>query len=473
MDIDVGKIEHIRIWHDNSGAGPGWFLDSVLIRKKYSRSRVIADTFVERLEQLGHVYRHRAQDQIKKAMAKSSAKDDQSHASDRLNPKSKYYDEDERNQRLGSSQSILRSPAGRDKASAQKSVRWDQQSVDSSNNVSLDRAQRMSPPQKRPKDEPLTVESGHFDHHVYWISSHIYADNKWQIKSVEEKDKVLLDSSTRSSLLVDRAAANNKAKVSADEKDDDVYEFEANRWLAKDEGDKKIEVVLKPKSTRLSSATTNEVKPKTSDVKKKPPVPSSMENFPNARFDRSDELQGKRMSPLDLGRSDRSPKGLERLDRSPREMTHSSPHISGRPKHLEELAMDRYSKSASSPHLKQSPSRPMVHESEFPPTNPDERPHLSRTVAASFVDRPHAQSPRTRVEFASPLTSHRETSNKMSSEQSLRPKSALRSTAMDSPSQRAKLSQFALLSHLSLVHFWCLLGQIYTSAYGVMPTDDF
>jgi hypothetical protein len=35
MDIDVGKIDRIKIWHDNSKIGSAWFLDTVIIRKKH------------------------------------------------------------------------------------------------------------------------------------------------------------------------------------------------------------------------------------------------------------------------------------------------------------------------------------------------------------------------------------------------------------------------------------------------------
>ena len=562
MDIDVGKIEQTKIWHDNSGAGPGWFLDSVLIRKKYSRSRLIADTFVQRLEQFSQIYYRQARDQLKKAVEKSqkppTTKDNQSHSSTELNPRRKHYDEDEPNQRLGSSQSILRSPAGRDRGNTQKTVRWNQESFDSSNNVSSDRAQRMSPSQKRAKDELSNVESGHFDHQAYWISSHTFVDNKWQIKSIEEKSKLPLDSSMRSQLLSDRTAANSKSKVSSDEKDDDVYEFEANRWLAKDEGDKTIEAILKPKSSRLSSATTEETKQKTADVKKKPlPPASSSDDYPRARFDRSDDHQVKRASPRDLGRFDSSPRVLEPLDRSPREMTRSSPHVSGTLKRMEDPLLDKhsrspremtrssphvsgtpkrmedplldkhsrspremtrssphvsgtpkrmedplldkhsrspremthssphvfgttkrmedplldkhsrsphvsgtpkrrddpllgkYSLSASSPYLKQQPSDSMLFDRDSSARNPSERPNPSRTTVAPPVHNPRSQSPRNELEFASPLSIHRDASSRMSSEPSLRPKSALRSTPLDSPSQRTKPSQFALRPVLS------------------------
>lgn len=31
--VDLKKLEKIRIGHDNSGTGPGWFLDKVIIQK--------------------------------------------------------------------------------------------------------------------------------------------------------------------------------------------------------------------------------------------------------------------------------------------------------------------------------------------------------------------------------------------------------------------------------------------------------
>jgi hypothetical protein len=30
LDVNVGKLKAVRIWHDNSGAAPGWMLDTVI-----------------------------------------------------------------------------------------------------------------------------------------------------------------------------------------------------------------------------------------------------------------------------------------------------------------------------------------------------------------------------------------------------------------------------------------------------------
>ena len=34
--VDLGSLEKVRIGHDNSGAGPGWFLDKIVVEDPHS-----------------------------------------------------------------------------------------------------------------------------------------------------------------------------------------------------------------------------------------------------------------------------------------------------------------------------------------------------------------------------------------------------------------------------------------------------
>ncbi len=38
---DIGEIERVRVRHDNSGEGPGWFLDRVIIHNERTDSEVV------------------------------------------------------------------------------------------------------------------------------------------------------------------------------------------------------------------------------------------------------------------------------------------------------------------------------------------------------------------------------------------------------------------------------------------------
>lgn len=180
-------------------------------------------------------------------------------------------------ERMSSSRSILRSPIGSERSSAQKRVSWDTR-------------KREGSPNSRGKNDPIAVQSGHFEHYTKWISSHSFDKNRWQIKSIEDKERGLVEASVRTSLLSDRSSgSSSKVKVSGDDRDDDTYEFEANRWLADSEGDKKLEVTLQPKSNRLSSATTNEQRP---DPRKKSATKSDLR--PVERSPHSYDERGKR-----------------------------------------------------------------------------------------------------------------------------------------------------------------------------------
>jgi len=33
---DVGTLTSLDVWHDNSGSGPGWYLDEITLNEKYS-----------------------------------------------------------------------------------------------------------------------------------------------------------------------------------------------------------------------------------------------------------------------------------------------------------------------------------------------------------------------------------------------------------------------------------------------------
>jgi hypothetical protein len=213
------------------------------------------------------------------------------------------------NDRLGSSRGILRSPTMYDKVSLQKKVRWDEQSIGSQDDfVSLD-SQRTKSLQILDEEKGKKHES--FHHEIYWISSHNYINNKWKIKSIEEINSFDFDQSIRSLLLSDRSTINNKIKTSIQEDDDEIYEFQANRWLSKDKEDGKLEVYLTPKLIHKSAITTD---------KKKHPIPTNIhtDDQRHKYDDQEKDLQElKRSSPHDLGPMERSPRGLTSHNKDP------------------------------------------------------------------------------------------------------------------------------------------------------------
>lgn len=228
MDYDVGEIEQIKIWHDNSGVGAAWYLESVVIRKLHSTNRTVTNVYTQRLDQISQVLYKQAREQIRKQFSSS---------------KSKESDE------LGSNRSILRSLMLSDKMNSQKKVRWDEQSLGSQDDPIRINTKQMRDKQNKLLEKSFQIDSGHFDHRAYWISSHVYENNKWKIDSIEEQNRFNLDESVRSTLLSDRLTSNKKLQMASNERDDEVYEFDANRWLEKD----KLEVYLIPKNKRVTT----------------------------------------------------------------------------------------------------------------------------------------------------------------------------------------------------------------------------
>ena len=47
--LKLGRLERLRIGHDNSGFGPGWFLDKV------SAEHILSNCFIYHLVQFGSV----------------------------------------------------------------------------------------------------------------------------------------------------------------------------------------------------------------------------------------------------------------------------------------------------------------------------------------------------------------------------------------------------------------------------------
>ena len=431
MDIDVGEINRIKIWHDNSGAGPGWFLETVVIRKKHSTFRPVTTLFIQRLEQASQVLYNRAREQLQKLSQKPAAS---SKENDRQSLSSKTYDD------LGSNRSILRGSTMSDKTNT-KSVRWNERGGGSQEDISYD-ARRMKTLEK--------IESGHFEHHAHWISSHDYVNKKWQIQSIEEQNSLNFDQSTRSQLLEDRNVSNTKIKSTVSDRDDDVYEFGANRWLAKDEGDRKIEVYLTPKSTKLSTETSNEAKSKASADRTMDPKRKSTASS-DSRYGKYDSEHADRASKFELGPLEKSPRSsTPLLDRSPHDT--SKTHFDDpRSSHRSQGSLLNSSKRQDSSSIDKDHRPSSRISNDVRPPSASQRdllsrisrepPYHSRSIAASAIDSGSSTATNSRLkstrfddEPTSPLTSHRDYTLKTPAEPATRLKSTRFDNEMTSPS---------------------------------------
>ena len=450
MDMDVGKVDQIKIWHDNSGVGPGWFLDSVVIRKKHSTCRPVTTIFIQRLHEASQALYRRAREQLQKLNQKRALS---SKEGDRDSISSKNNDE------LASNRSILRGSVIGERTNSQKSVRWDERGGGSQENLSNDpRRMKMLDEKRRKADSSADpIESGHFEHNAHWISSHNYINKKWEIQSIEEQNPLNLDQPTRSLLLEDRNASNTKIKSTINEREDDVYEFEANRWLSKDEGDKKTEVYLTPKSTKLSSETTNETKSKSSSDKT---IDSQRKTISSSdpRYGKYDGEMPDRTSRFDVGSSERSPRGLTPLDRSPRDIPKTNLDDS--------RASQRSQGSLVNTSKRQDPAsndkdyRPSSSQRDLLAKIAREQPYHPRSAAASAIDSGSSTAASSRFkatrfdnDLTSPLTSDRDYTRKIPPEPATKPKSAARSVP-ELPLYRTTRSKCnTLFNHLSFHAF--------------------
>ncbi|UJR15205.1 hypothetical protein I4U23_002164 [Adineta vaga] len=395
MDIDVGDINRIKIWHDNTKPGAGWFLDTVIIRKKHSTCRPISNSFIQRVTQISKVLYREAREQMKKNynVRSSSLKENDPRSSDR-------------------------------KSTSLKRVTFDKDSIGSQDerfdyDTQRQKNKQTSIDSKRHKDQ-LSNESisGHFDHRATWISSHTFTNNRWQIKSIEEQKSFNIDQSVRSSLLSDRLAIDSKIKTSTHDRDDDVYEFTANRWLAKDEHDGKLEVSLSPKAKQLSTDTKNESKSTTdttTDLNKHKLRPTSS-------------------SSVDIPNDDQNTK-------------RSSQRSSGALSQLKESFLDKYqrplspSQTTKSPRDKTERTVPSASEKDLPAKSSGQSTYGSQSAVKSLIDRTssdfrtqHSPSPRFDQRANSPVSGNRDLPPRTSAE----PSSVLKSA--NERDSRTKLS---------------------------------
>lgn len=233
MDVDVGKIDGIKIWHDNSKPDSDWFIESIAIIKKHSTCYTISNIYAQRIKQIANVLYRRVSTQP----SRPSPSEGTDHLSvGRESLKSKHSNSTESNERLGSSRSILRSPTFQDKANPHKKVTWDEHSFNSQNDsLSIENDRRTA---------RTTISDEKYQ--LYWISSHCYRENQWNIRSIDEKHSFDFDQSTRTLLLSDRLPV----KPSDRGNDDETYQFDAQRWLAKEKDGAKLGVFLTPTKTK-------------------------------------------------------------------------------------------------------------------------------------------------------------------------------------------------------------------------------
>jgi hypothetical protein len=422
MDIDIGEIDRIKIWHDNSGPGSAWFLDSIVIHKKYSTCHTISNVYIQRLDQISQALHRQIREQMKKnfTVHTPSTSEDKHHSASRRSLNSSNGSNDY----LGSNRSILRSPTMYDKASLHKKVTWNEQSIGSQDDLLSMDSQRMKSmqnigEQKRKKEDSLHHhhDAGHFDHQVYWISSHSYTDHKWQIKSIEEVNSFDFDQTTRALLLSDRSVINNKIKTPVRESDDEIYEFQANRWLAKDKEDGKLEVYLTSKLIHKSTLSSHA----NIDPKKKHLTPPSMHSdAQHKKYDDEKDLhEAKRSSAKDLGPIEKSPRGL----------TSSDPRLSS----------SRLSNMSKTPlndlHTFQRNIDPFSRQQE---KSSKINPSMDQLPPSSSLTHP-LKSPRNINDRSSPLSSERELLARITGEPSHHPR--LTATSSLSSDQRLKSPQ--------------------------------
>ncbi|CAM4769474.1 unnamed protein product [Rotaria magnacalcarata] len=397
MDIDIGIIDRIKIWHENSSLGAAWFLESVIIRKKYSTCHIISNIYLQRIEHFCRDFYRQASEPTKKhPIARRKSRNDEDRVSiSHQNLKSKHSYMNESNDRLENSRSILRSLTVYDKVNFRKKVSWDEQSIGSQDDAYSIDSHRMKPMQKIDEQHSYKRDSfsqelnNQTNHKIHWISSHNFTDNKWKIKSIEETNSFNLAPSTRALLLSDRLLIDNSIQKSANENQDEIYEFQANCWLKKDKPNDKLEVYLTPQSIHQSSLTSADVN---TDSKKQHRILSHIHSdAQHQKFENKE--QSKFASPSNLKTVENFSKNSSshNLRLSPSQLPNASKTPLSQSKSLQENLN-------SSAHL----------DTTLRKQDESSRAHSATDKPAQLQLTPRLKSLRNSNDFASPLSSEEE-----------------------------------------------------------------
>jgi hypothetical protein len=227
MDIDVGQIERIKVCHDCSKCATGWFLESIVIVKKYSTCRTISDIHRQRVEHIAHSLYCRTSEQSNN---NESSKEKPMTTKDVCQPSKTY-------------RSILRRSRSHDRNVCHKTVTWNEQSITS--HVDALPMEYSSRTGTFSNVNEKQFKSDSFDHQIYWISSHSYDNDQWTIESIEENIHAFdIDRTRREQLLSDRLPM----KTFDEQHNDEIYQFDAHRWLTNNRDNETTEVYLMPVS---------------------------------------------------------------------------------------------------------------------------------------------------------------------------------------------------------------------------------
>ncbi|CAF0724098.1 unnamed protein product [Brachionus calyciflorus] len=271
FDDDIGDIKMIRVWHDNSGSAPGWFLEAVLIRSmsttisgneskqdyelyrqldKISKKIKIKDLKPDELEKLEDRSTKRSKSaELRRKVKPRVAKRTRSASAD-LKRRSSMNDNEFKKSERTSTPSILKTPNSprtrRDMM--KKHVKFEQQSND------------------KLKNEKKEDKTAKIDMILNWVMSINYHDDSKTIKNVrtiENYDKSIKNIDNKLVTLYESKLSKSTASSTKENKSDVqqtplsprnskqsiqenlIHVFECNKWLAKDMEDRQTERIIR------------------------------------------------------------------------------------------------------------------------------------------------------------------------------------------------------------------------------------
>jgi hypothetical protein len=260
IDFDIGNLELIRIWHDNSGSFAGWYLQTVLI--KCTRTSVTEDKskensiLKENLDKLRFKLENINEDVVHKKKIFKSIPPRRPKSAELKSKNAKNLSKN--TMKRASSAAPISERLNNEKSKSYEDLKYTDKLKE-----------KLQPILKRsgsPRNMTRTVSFDNKDSHKKPISrssstdmlNDIINDSKWVLsmsyneknqvkafKTLEDYDKKLesMEYKPKTGKVIESLKEDQQK---TDEQEGLVYIFECQKWLAKDEGDKKTERILKP-----------------------------------------------------------------------------------------------------------------------------------------------------------------------------------------------------------------------------------
>jgi len=255
IDSDVGEISSVRIWHDNGGVAPGWYLQTVLL--KVSKTILTDEKYKEFSTIKDEMDKIRYKVNKKKKLEKNRIKTSNMKRPLSANARSVKNKESEKRERSSSAVDLKSKSLSEVNVSAILRKRLEEQSNEINRASPTSILKTSSSPRNNARNVKFDTEKKEEKKSLvnhFWAFTVNYDEKNFVKKthSIDEYDQSLLEIEYKKvaevKQQVDKSDERRKSLEDTRKQkqlEKNLYVFECNKWLAKNEDDGKTERILK------------------------------------------------------------------------------------------------------------------------------------------------------------------------------------------------------------------------------------